>query len=239
MSNSYDEALKLATEYLEKYAVENNIQHYEIVEDANEYANGLLFVEYSDKEHEDEVEHFCLNLDDKEELQSIKEGIAAIDRKQNLDNPNNRTLMFGCLGNGITVFDSSRTDPETHDYPIVAHIANEGYVKYRTDKLTPEDRQSIENTANEQERTFRAAWDTLSDYQKLSEMLKPEYCNITQMVQIHKDPLPVAELVAKYEKSLIFHKEEFPVEDFKREKVNDNKQNSNIKNKKLSDRDIY
>ena len=238
MSGNYDDAFILATNYLKKYAEENNIQHYEIVEDSNEYKNGLLFLEYLNKEHENEVEHFCINLDDEEELQSIKDWLANYDKKQNLDNPNNRTLMFGCLGNGITVFDSSRTDPETHDYPIVAHISNEGVVRYRTDKLTAEDRQSIENAANEQEHTFRASWDMLSDYQKLNEMLKPEYCNISQLVQINNDPLSVAEKVAKYEKSLIFGKEDFPVDDFKKENTKNNKHNSNNKGKKFSERDI-
>lgn len=40
-----------------------NDKHYEIVEDSYEYDNGLLLIIYNDKEHENEREHYCVNVD--------------------------------------------------------------------------------------------------------------------------------------------------------------------------------
>ena len=55
-----------ATAYLEEYAFKNCINHYEIVEDTYdyEYKYGLLFIWYADKEHKEEIDHFCINVMD-------------------------------------------------------------------------------------------------------------------------------------------------------------------------------
>lgn len=53
-------------------------------------------------------------------------------------------LNFGHLGNGVTVWDSSRE--VDHDYPTVAHISYERTVSYR-EQVSPEARQHIEHFA--------------------------------------------------------------------------------------------
>lgn len=47
---------------LEQYARDNNIKHYEIVEDSYEFENGLLFIAYDDENHEFEDFHFCIDV---------------------------------------------------------------------------------------------------------------------------------------------------------------------------------
>lgn len=53
-------------------------------------------------------------------------------------------LNFGYLGNGVTVWDSSRE--VNHDYPTVAHISYERRVWY-SKQVSPEARQRIEQFA--------------------------------------------------------------------------------------------
>lgn len=53
-------------------------------------------------------------------------------------------LGFGFMGNGITVWDSSRE--VNHDYPTVAHISYDRKVKYY-EELSPGARRRIENFA--------------------------------------------------------------------------------------------
>lgn len=52
--DTYDEAYK----YLEKYAKDNSIKNYAIVEDSYEVKNGLLFIEYD--ENGEEIDHYPL-----------------------------------------------------------------------------------------------------------------------------------------------------------------------------------
>lgn len=52
---------------LQKIIKEQNIKEYEIVEDNYKYKNGLMLITYADKEHEEEIEHIVINLDDLEE----------------------------------------------------------------------------------------------------------------------------------------------------------------------------
>lgn len=54
------------------------------------------------------------------------------------------TIHFGHMGNGVTVWDSSRE--VNHDYPTVAHISYERTVSYR-ETVSPEARRRIENFA--------------------------------------------------------------------------------------------
>ena len=120
-----------------------------------------------------------------------------------------RDLQFGCLGNGITVYDISRTDPNTRDYPVVAHISDEGIVKLYTDHLSDEDKSKITLQADNQEKLFKSSvWDKMSDVSKFDEILSR--CDTYQLLQINKDKLPLAELVSKYENSIVFGKEPFP-----------------------------
>lgn len=121
-----------------------------------------------------------------------------------------RSLQYGYLGNGITVYDSSRTDPETHDYPIVAHISDEGIAKFYTDYLTDTDKNGILEEAAKQHDRYKAIWDKEPIEDRYEAILSRS--NTAQLIQITKDPLPLADKVAKYEKSVIFGQESFPVE---------------------------
>lgn len=55
-------------EYLENIAKEEGAKEYEIVEDTYEYPNGLMLIIYSDAEHENEVDHICIDLDNLDEV---------------------------------------------------------------------------------------------------------------------------------------------------------------------------
>ncbi len=57
------ETMEIGCKYLEDIAKQNNIKHYEIVEDTYEYENGLCLIEYADEKHEEEIGHICIDLD--------------------------------------------------------------------------------------------------------------------------------------------------------------------------------
>lgn len=54
-------------------------------------------------------------------------------------------LMFGCLGNGVTVCDRDRT--EHGDYKNIAHIDPCGAVRMYVKTISPEARETIERHA--------------------------------------------------------------------------------------------
>ena len=60
------------------------------------------------------------------------------------------TIHFGFLGNGITVYDTAEIDDETHDYPRVAHISEEGNIRLYRDDISPEDMDTMLNIQHEQ-----------------------------------------------------------------------------------------
>lgn len=55
---------KKAFKTLKEYARFHKVEHYEIAEDTYEYENGAIVIFYSDKEHEHEISHYCINVDD-------------------------------------------------------------------------------------------------------------------------------------------------------------------------------
>lgn len=125
----------------------------------------------------------------------------------------NQALQFGLLGNGITVYDTSKTDPETRDYPTVAHISNEGNIKYYVDKnsINAEDITRIETQAQQQKAKFTVQWNEIpieERYARILEqgMLLPK----PQFDVFHYDNLTMEEKVKKYEHSIIFRDEDFP-----------------------------
>ena len=122
-------------------------------------------------------------------------------------------LHFGILGNGITVYDASKTDKQTNDYLTVAHISYEGNIKYYVDKnsLTEKDIESIENQAADRKTEFTQQWDSLSIGEKYIRLYniavnlpKPQWD------MFYKDKVDMVDKVKKYERSLIFHDEDFP-----------------------------
>jgi hypothetical protein len=60
-------------------------------------------------------------------------------------------IHFGLLGNGITVYDTSRI--VDNDYPTIAHISDEGDINYYEQNLKPEDIALIEKHASKQKAT--------------------------------------------------------------------------------------
>ena len=145
------------------------------------------------------------------EIESVLNTYDLTDFYDKIDEEQGRSLQYGYLGNGITVYDNSRIDPETHDYPIVAHISEEGAIRLYTEYLTEEDKSKIALQADEQEKLFKSSvWDRMSDASKLEEILSRS--NTNQLLQIINDKLPLSERVAKYENSIVFGKEQFPIE---------------------------
>lgn len=71
----------------------------------------------------------------------------------------NSNLMFGALGNGLTVYDTSRQDG--NDYLTVAHIDDTGMVKYYVD-VTPEERARINKQAAIQRKKWLDSWNSRS-----------------------------------------------------------------------------
>ena len=117
-------------------------------------------------------------------------------------------IHFGLLGNGITCYDVSRTDPETHDYPIVAHISEEGNVRIYDHDLAQEDLDRINHEAEQQRARFIADWNERPLEQRWYEILNRT--DAAQMRQIVHEPLSLEERVKKYEGSVIFGDESFP-----------------------------
>ncbi|MCQ2419939.1 MAG: YodL domain-containing protein [Clostridia bacterium] len=117
------------------------------------------------------------------------------------------TIEFGLLGNGITVYDTARTQPHSSDYLTVAHISEEGNVQYYAE-VSDSDRERIETEASRQLAKFTEQWNAKPDTEKLLTIMQT--ANPSQVAQIMGDKLPADQLLAKYAKSVIFHTEEFP-----------------------------
>lgn len=82
-------------------------------------------------------------------------------------------LMFGCLGNGITVADRNRM--YLGDYATVAHISGEGLVRIYCQFLSEEALDSIHNMArNETEKAFKR-WQGWSEGARVSVMDRELY----------------------------------------------------------------
>ena len=70
------------------------------------------------------------------------------------EKPSESTIHFGLLGNGITCYDVSRQDKDTHDFVTVAHISNEGNVSYWVNDVSENDKQLIEAQAIQRKHEF-------------------------------------------------------------------------------------
>lgn len=124
---------------------------------------------------------------------------------------NESPIHAGLFGNGITYYDTSRTDPETNDFPTVAHVSPEGKMTiYDRAHLPDGDLMRIQQDARTQHEKFERDWNSRSITGRFAEIL--ERANTQQMIQIGHDPLSMEEKVAKYERSVIFEDEPFPLE---------------------------
>ena len=146
---------------------------------------------------------------------SPKEIVAAMTSAEKAVSKVESTIHFGLLGYGVTVYDTSKTDEKTHDFPIVAHISPEGFINYRVDKnsLNDADISRIENQAESVKMDFVERWNRLSVGTRYGQILdaanalpKPQW----DVFFADKTALTMDEAVEKYEHSLIFRDGEFP-----------------------------
>lgn len=149
------------------------------------------------------------------EINNGKGGIADTDRTDEntsmqeirLDSEES-TLHFGLLGNGITVYDTAEIDDETHDYPTVAHISEEGNVTLYSDDISPNDMERITAQAQGQRDKFMADWNSLdltSQYQRLM-----NHADMDTMLNIQREKIPTAEVIDKYMPYVFFGEGERP-----------------------------
>lgn len=118
------------------------------------------------------------------------------------------SIHFGLLGNGITAYDVSRTDPETHDYPTVAHISPEGVISLYDKSLSDRDMELIGEQAKSAHEKFMSDWNKLfptEQYQKLMNR-----ADIATMVNIGKEKLLMEEKIEKYMPFVFFGEGERP-----------------------------
>ena len=120
-----------------------------------------------------------------------------------------RELSYGRFGNGITVYDVSRTDPQIRDYPTIAHISEEGKITMYTSAVSENDVNQIKKHSVAQREYFKSVWNKRSIEKRFTELL--DRATIPQSLQISNDKeLDMAGKLAKYENSIIFGTEEFP-----------------------------
>jgi hypothetical protein len=82
-------------------------------------------------------------------------------------------VWFGCLGNGVTVCNSAATDPETKDFPVIAHINKAGIITWYEKPLAmpPEARAAIERKADAGRGKWLAYWSSESPERKYGLLL--------------------------------------------------------------------
>lgn len=80
----------------------------------------------------------------------------------------NSSLGFGRLGNGITVYDTDRKDGS--DYLTVAHITDNGMIKYYAE-VNAEEKAAINKQALSLQERWLAKWDNISSASKKYELL--------------------------------------------------------------------
>ena len=123
------------------------------------------------------------------------------------------SLQFGLLGNGVTVYDIAKWDDKTNDYPIVAHISNEGNIKFYSDELGQEDVAQIVKHAESVKQSFTESWNKLpteTKYQRILDAANALSGKKWDSFFADKTALTMDEAVKKYEHSLIYGDEELP-----------------------------
>lgn len=118
------------------------------------------------------------------------------------------SIHFGLLGNGITAYDVSRTDPETHDYPTVAHISPEGVISLYDKSLSDRDMELIREQAKSAHEKFMSDWNKLSPTEQYQKLINR--ADIATMVNIGKEKLSMEEKIEKYMPFVFFGEGERP-----------------------------
>ena len=147
-------------------------------------------------------------LGDEEKTEKAFVSIADMKYNFKVETEKESPIHFGLLGNGITVYDVSRTNPETNDYVTVAHISPEGVLKIYDDSISEEDMSIIQQEADSAREKFMTDWeklDTVSQFQKLYDRADTE-----TMLNIGKENLSTEEKIAKYMPFVFFGEGERP-----------------------------
>ena len=118
------------------------------------------------------------------------------------------SIHFGLLGNGITAYDVSRTDKETNDYPTVAHISPEGVISLYDKSLSDRDMELIREQARSAREKFINDWNMLSPEQQFQRLY--DRADISTMINIGKEKLPMEEKIEKYMPFVFFGEGERP-----------------------------
>lgn len=128
--------------------------------------------------------------------------------------PQEGNIHFGYFGNGVLCYDVSRLDKEIDDYLSVAHISNEGNIRYYVDDLSESDVQAIENHAKSVKEKFSVYWNGLSLQERYGRLYDSLLSSGTveqiRAFDADRSVSDMSEKVKKYEHSLIFKDEEFP-----------------------------
>lgn len=99
---------------------------------------------------------------------------------------------------GVTVYDISRTDPKTHDYPIVAHISPEGVVKIYDNTISAEDRELINKHAHLEREKFLLYWSLLTPREQYEELLyRVNHATFINIIH-DSEALPMEQTIKKY-----------------------------------------
>lgn len=113
------------------------------------------------------------------------------------------SIHFGCLGNGITVYDVSKYDKTINDYPTIAHISNEGNVTLYSRTLSENDMNIIISESKKVRNFYRTEiWDRLTVEEKYQKIL--DVVNYEIMFDIINETISVRQKVEKYENRVIF-----------------------------------
>ena len=150
-------------------------------------------------------------LGDEEQTEKAFAVIAKNEYNVSFDEPAKKesSIHFGLLGNGITAYDVSRTDPETHDYPMVAHISAEGVVKIYDENISAGDMERINAQAQSARDEFMSDWDKLSAVQQFQRLL--DRADISTSVNISSEKsLSMEQKIEKYMPFVFFGEGERP-----------------------------
>lgn len=124
-------------------------------------------------------------------------------------------LQFYELSNGTKIYDTSKWDNRSQNYPPVAHIYNDGTIDYFVDKSTLKatDIEDFEKEANRLKQFFIKEWDKLPIDTRFSQiedravgLSKPQ----SEIYFADKVILGIEGIVEKYKHPLILQDVEFP-----------------------------
>ncbi len=155
---------------------------------------------------------------DNEVVETVEETVSETQNQEVAENP----IHFGLLGNGITVYDTSKYDKSIGDYKTIAHISDEGIINYYTNDISDADRAMIEKQASIAKDEFTSKWNSLSVEAKYERVFDGFLSLIGEEYQSARNDflnsdMSMEEKVAKYEHSLIFKDEPFPVSNMSKE----------------------